>query len=66
MTSGLGGWAAAPLFVVSLYVAGEGLASCFAGAAAEKSPVVSRVERRCCRPFAFVADDKAPLSASDV
>ncbi len=42
------------------------LMSCDAGAAEATSPVVRGVERRRCRPFAFVADDATSLSAADV
>ncbi len=43
---------------------GVGLTSCFAGAAEAKGPVVRSVERRRCRPFAFIADVATLLFAA--
>jgi hypothetical protein len=49
-----------------MVMTGVGLTSCFAGAAEAKGPVFRSVERRRCRPFAFIADVATLLFAATV
>jgi hypothetical protein len=49
-----------------MVMTGVGLTSCFAGAVEAKGPVVHSVERRHCRPFAFIADVAILLFAATV